>query len=191
MWFDGDPMGFFGKHRYTGYVLAAAALLGAAALIFPHDGGIYHTLRGFSHRVGKEHLVQEVLNLFRPFGKGDVVLLIVAALGLAGARRRALHILLALAIMTALIWPLKVGVGRERPGFTNKHSFPSGDAGTAAALCVPLVTASPWLSPVAVIVTGGVMAGRVYDGRHYPSDVLAGAAFGVLASAMALMEQQP
>ena len=174
------------KHVYAPYLLAAAFLLAAAVAVYPSDTAIYLTLRTFSHRVGKIHIVQEVLNLFRPFGKGDVALLIIAGLGVAGMRRQATHILLALFVMMILILPFKVGVGRERPGFKNTQSFPSGDAATAAAFCVPLMTTSPWTTPLAVAIQGGVAAGRVYDGRHYPSDALAGLAFGLISSAIAL-----
>lgn len=174
------------KSIYAPYLLAAVILLATAYFIYPYDAGIYQVLRTFSHRVGKIHIVQEILNLVRPFGKGDVVLLVVAGLGIVGLRRRATHVILALLVMTVLIWPFKLGVGRERPGFTNTHSFPSGDAATAAAFCVPLMTGSPWTAPLAVVITGGVATGRVYDGRHYPSDVLAGVAFGLIASAIAL-----
>jgi len=174
------------QHRYRTYLLAAALCLAAGAAVFPFDYDLYQIFRTFSHRVGKVHRVQEILDFFRPFGKGDVILLIIAGLGIAGARRKAMHILLALLVLTVLIWPVKVGVGRERPGFVNKHSFPSGDAATAAAFCVPLLTASPWTAPLAVAITGGVAAGRVYDGRHFPSDVLVGVAFGLVASSIAL-----
>ena len=172
--------------RYAPYLLAAAFLLAAALIIYPYDAGIYQTLRVFSHRVGKIHIVQEILNLVRPFGKGDVILLIIGGLGLVGSRRKAMHILLALGVVALLVTPLKEIVGRERPAFTNDDSFPSGDAATAAAFCVPLLTASPWTAPLAAVITGGVVTGRVYDGRHFPSDALTGAALGLIASAIAL-----
>jgi 4-amino-4-deoxy-L-arabinose transferase-like glycosyltransferase/membrane-associated phospholipid phosphatase len=174
------------KSVYVSYLLPAALLLAVAALIFPLDSAIYQTLRTFSHRVGKIHIVQELLNLVRPFGKGDVILLIIAALGVAGARRKAMHILLALGVVAILVTPLKIVVGRERPAFTNDESFPSGDVATAAAFCAPLLTASPWTAPLAAVITGGVITGRIYDGRHFPSDALTGAALGLIASAVAL-----
>jgi 4-amino-4-deoxy-L-arabinose transferase-like glycosyltransferase/membrane-associated phospholipid phosphatase len=174
------------KSLYTPYLLAAVMLLAAAVLIYPFDTALYQILRTFSHRVGKIHIVQELLNLVRPFGKGDVILLIIAALGMVGARRKAMHILLALGIVAILVTPLKNVVGRERPAFTNDESFPSGDAATAAAFCVPLLTASPWTAPLAAVITGGVITGRIYDGRHFPSDALTGAALGLVASAIAL-----
>ena len=124
--------------------------------------------------------------MFRPFGQGDVILMIAIGMGLCGARRRALQIILTLAIMSMLIWPIKIGVGRERPAFKNFQSFPSGDAATAAAFVTPLASLSPWTWPTAVLITGGVASERVYYGRHYASDVLTGASLGILAGAIAL-----
>jgi 4-amino-4-deoxy-L-arabinose transferase-like glycosyltransferase/membrane-associated phospholipid phosphatase len=173
------------KHLYAPALLTAAFLLAVAVAVYPFDYQISDSIRSFSRSVGKIHIFQEALNLFRPFGKGDVILVIVAGLGICGFRKRAAHILLALLIMSALIWPLKMSVGRERPGYKNTHSFPSGDAATAAAFCLPLVSASPWGAPVALLLNAGVATGRVYDGRHYPSDVLAGMAFGIIASSLA------
>ncbi|MEI6564153.1 MAG: glycosyltransferase family 39 protein [bacterium] len=175
------------EHVYAPTLLTAALLLAAAVAIYPLDYTLSDSIRYFSRGLGKIHIIQEALNLFRPFGKGDVILLMVAGLGICGARRRATHIILTLLVMSVLIWPFKIGVGRERPGYKNTHSFPSGDAATATAFCMPLISASPWVAaPVAALITTGVATGRVYDGRHYPSDVLAGAAFGIIASALAL-----
>lgn len=173
------------KHYYAPTLLLAAFFLAAAVAIYPYDYVISDSIRAFSRNVGKTHIFQEVLNLFRPFGKGDVVLVIVAGLGLCAARKRATHIIIALLVMTVLIYPFKWGVGRERPGYKNTHSFPSGDSATAAAFCMPLITASPWGAPIAIVLNAGVATGRVYDGRHYPSDVLAGIAFGIIGSAIA------
>jgi 4-amino-4-deoxy-L-arabinose transferase-like glycosyltransferase/membrane-associated phospholipid phosphatase len=173
------------KHHYAPTLLAALFFLAAAVAIYPFDYSLSDSIRAFSRSVGKIHIFQEALNLFRPFGKGDVILVIIAGLGICGLRKRAAHIILALLIMSVLIWPFKLGVGRERPGYKNSHSFPSGDAATAAAFCMPLVTASPWSAPIAIVLNAGVATGRVYDGRHYPSDVLAGIAFGIIASAIA------
>lgn len=174
------------KHAYAPYLLATAALLAAAVLIYPHDGSIFHALRSFSQKAGKFHLIREILEMFRPFGQGDVILMIAVGIGLCGTRRRALHIVIALAVMSVLVWPIKIGVGRERPAFNNFQSFPSGDAATAAAFVTPLAVLSPWIAPAGVLITGGVATERAYYGRHYASDVLAGAGLGVLAGAIAL-----
>jgi len=171
---------------YRPYLLATLALMAAATLVFPHDTGIFQTLQSVSKKAGKFHLIREILELFRPFGQGDVILMIAVGMGLCGARRRALHIMIALAVMSLLIWPIKIGVGRERPAFRNAQSFPSGDAATAAAFATPFAGLSPWMASAGVLMTGGVAAERIFYGRHYASDVLTGAALGVLSGAMAL-----
>jgi 4-amino-4-deoxy-L-arabinose transferase-like glycosyltransferase/membrane-associated phospholipid phosphatase len=168
------------------WLLAAAALFIVAAALLPFDDTIASAVRAFSHRVGPRHMIQEFLVLIRPFGKGDVIILLALVMGLVGCRRRALQLLLALTLVTLLVWPFKLGVGRERPGRPTSDSFPSGDVATIAALCAPLAQASPLAGAVAALGTVGVAAGRIYDGRHYPADTVAGAAFGLLAGAVAI-----
>ncbi|MEI6563877.1 MAG: phosphatase PAP2 family protein [bacterium] len=174
------------KNIYAPYLLVTVLALAIATLVYPHDASIFRALQSFSSWAGKFHLIREILELFRPFGQGDVILLIAAGIGLCGARRRALHIMLALAVMAILIWPIKIGVGRERPAFKNFQSFPSGDAATATAFVTPLASLSPWMLPAAALVTGGVAMERMYYGRHYASDVLTGAGLGVLSGAIAM-----
>jgi membrane-associated phospholipid phosphatase len=174
--------------RIQGLVLflVIAALALGAVLIHPYDTGIFHYFRSFASRAGKYHLIREVLEMFRPLGQGDVILMIAFGLGLCGARRHALHIIIGLAVMAILITPVKIGVGRERPAFKNFQSFPSGDVATVAVFVTPFACLAPWSVPAAVLVTGGVALERVYYGRHYASDALAGAGFGVLSAALAL-----
>ncbi|MEI6148564.1 MAG: glycosyltransferase family 39 protein [bacterium] len=174
-------------------LLAAAILLAVAVFVRTFDESIAGAVRTYSHAVGKTHVIQEALAFFRPFGKGEVALLIALALGFCGARRRASQILLSLLLVSLIIWPLKLGVGRERPDGSNRLSFPSGDVASITALCVPLAAAAPWTLPVSAVVTAGVAASRIYDGKHFPSDVLAAAALGILAGllAVALLRRRP
>ena len=105
----------------------------------------------------------------------------------------------AVAISGSLASLVKNTIGRARP----KHletlgphhfdfaafeasfaSFPSGHATTIGALCAVLALVLPrwwpaWL--VLAIVAGG---SRVMVGAHYPSDVVAGLAFGALGTLM-------
>jgi len=62
------------------------------------------------------------------------------------------------------------------------HSFPSGHAMTAVAVAVPLVAARPALAVPALICCASIAWSRLLAAHHYPSDVLAGAGLGVLAS---------
>lgn len=164
----------------------AALLLFAAWAVLPFDDNLSYSMRMLGRAGGKRSLLQEALSLIRPFGKGIVAAFIALVLGVCGGRRRALQILLALALTSVLVWPLKIGVGRERPNWANNHSFPSGDTATAVAFCTPFLGATPWGVPAALAVGGGVAAGRVIDGRHFPTDVLAGAAMGLIAGAAAV-----
>lgn len=170
-----------------GTVIAAAVLLSLALLAFWFDSAVDQNIRAFSHRVGKEHLLQDILFLIRPLGKGDILLSVALLLGIGGYRRRLLHILLGLILVTILVWPLKLIVGRERPNKSNAESFPSGDTATVSAFCLPLLNANPWTGSAAGILITAVAAGRVYDGKHFPSDVLVGAAVGLCAGMLAMV----
>jgi len=106
-------------------------------------------------------------------------------------------IFVAVAVSGLLADVLKVVVGRARPkllfaagtydftwfGFHADHwSFPSGHATTAAALMTALWCLWPrplWLYVAAAAL---VAASRVITGQHFLSDVIAGAAIGVVAT---------
>ena len=92
---------------------------------------------------------------------------------------------------------LKILVGRTRPkllfadgtydvtwfGLRADHwSFPSGHAATAAALMTALWCL--WPRPLWLYVAGAALiaASRVITGQHFLSDVVAGAAIGVLVT---------
>lgn len=92
---------------------------------------------------------------------------------------------------------LKVFFGRARPmqffangvyGFDFFHveaawlSFPSGHVATVAALTAALFFLGSRAWRVAASLSAAVLVGRVVVGAHYPSDVLAGAACGVLGA---------
>jgi membrane-associated phospholipid phosphatase len=83
---------------------------------------------------------------------------------------------------------LKQLVMRPRPGsgpgyLVGTHSFPSGHA-TSAFAGATLIEANsgPALGLPAYALAGFTAFGRVAEGRHYPSDVLAGAAIGSLSA---------
>ena len=127
---------------------------------------------------------KELIGLIRPFGHGEVILLLALACGAAGRRQAALEGLAALVLVAAVVWALKIPVGRIRPT-GDPYSFPSGDAATCAIL-IPLVwnhfrNRAGWLLPGALILTLAVAAARVIKEYHYPSDVAAGTALGILS----------
>ncbi|HTY08070.1 MAG TPA: phosphatase PAP2 family protein [Candidatus Edwardsbacteria bacterium] len=84
---------------------------------------------------------------------------------------------------------LKYAVDRPRPeGPTTRSnsSFPSGHSTAAFALATVFAHEYPTLSIPCYALATGVALSRIYLGRHYPSDVLAGAAIGFVSARLAL-----
>jgi len=128
--------------------------------------------------------LRALLELFGTLGKGDVAFLAVLIAGSCGMRKKATAALIALLVCACLVWPLKVAVGRERPRERDAHSFPSGDTATSATVAFSLAGGSGAAGVAGGALTAVVGVYRVYCGAHYPSDVLAGAAVGVLSGAL-------
>jgi undecaprenyl-diphosphatase len=126
-----------------------------------------------------------------------------AALGLAcfaTLTPRGVHLGLRLAAATGaatlLSQSLKRSLTRARPdsaiaGFealaTNpdQFSFPSGHTSAAFAVAVAFAGEPFGLGPAALLLAVGIALSRVYLGAHYPLDVVAGGALGVVAGALA------
>ncbi|MGH3002435.1 MAG: phosphatase PAP2 family protein [Gaiellaceae bacterium] len=87
---------------------------------------------------------------------------------------------------------IKALVHRHRP-FVHQlgptlttHSFPSGHAATSFACATVLSTFAPRLRAPLFALAVGIALSRLYNGDHFPLDVLAGAALGV-ATALLLL----
>jgi undecaprenyl-diphosphatase len=65
------------------------------------------------------------------------------------------------------------------------RSFPSGHSASAFAFATAASKELPPLAPVLVPLAGAVAYSRVHAGVHYPSDVAAGAAGGVICGVIA------
>ncbi len=95
-------------------------------------------------------------------------------------------ILLSNLITTALVTPLKYSTGRLRPNGSANNSFPSGHTATAFAAAElfsqEFKHESSWYSYAgyAVATTTGIL--RMYNNKHWLSDVVAGAGFGILST---------
>lgn len=117
---------------------------------------------------------------------------ICAGIGLFGGQRgyRAAKLALAADAGSALVtFGLKCAVNRARPdGIADRtnSSFPSGHATGAFALAAVFGHEYPKLAIPCYAVAAGIALSRVYKGRHYPSDVLAGAAVGYASARLVL-----
>jgi undecaprenyl-diphosphatase len=131
------------------------------------------------------------------FGALWIVLGVAAALAL---RRPGLAFAVPAAVLLADLSAsaVKNAVDRERPELAlggidtlidtpSSSAFPSGHAATSFAAAVILATALPSLAPALFVLAATVALSRLYVGVHYPLDVLAGAALGVLVATALLL----
>lgn len=142
------------------------------------------------HRAGGLDAVFEALSWVGTYG----LVWIALGLGLAVLRRRPgllLAVLGADAASQLAASGLKSWVGRLRPALVcpepkalvhvpHSSSFPSGHAASSFACATVLVLAAPRLAAPLSVLAAAIAFSRVYVGVHYPLDVLAGAAVGVL-----------
>ena len=86
----------------------------------------------------------------------------------------------------------KTLVARDRPAVhrlgpaESSHSFPSGHAATSFACALVLAGAAPRLRAPLYLLAAAIAFSRLYDGDHYPLDVLAGALLGTLTALLLL-----
>jgi membrane-associated phospholipid phosphatase len=174
----------------------AAAVAGGVGALLADDRHVLHDVR--------EHPTSgaaDVADVFRPAGDIKVyTALTLGTLGVgllskdAGITRTGAQLAASGALAAASFGLLKVATGRSRPDvgqgayefhpFAGGGSFPSGHAAMAFALATTLGDAShsTWVTAGLYVIATGTAWSRVYDERHWPSDVFLGAALGVTSA---------
>ncbi|RAJ26015.1 phosphatase PAP2 family protein [Pedobacter cryoconitis] len=119
------------------------------------------------------------------------------ALNLAGVKSKhgvvdgtAIYVL-AEAIMAGSTFSVKHIVGRARPDGADNYSFPSGHTANAFAAAEFLNQeyrdVSPWIGYAGYTVATATGVLRMYNNKHWVSDVVAGAGFGIASTKLAYL----
>ena len=95
------------------------------------------------------------------------------------------------AIMTGSISVVKRMADRDRPDGSNNYSFPSGHTANAFAAAEFLNQeyrdVSPWIGYAGYTVATATGALRMYNNKHWLSDVVTGAGFGIASTKLAYL----
>lgn len=174
----------------------AAAVVGGVGALMTDDRHVAHDAR--------EHptaAAGDVADAFRQ--AGNIKVYAAVTLGTLGAgllahdqgiSRTGAQLAASGAVAAASVELLKEATGRSRPDagdgayefrpFHGGESFPSGHSAAAFALATTIGDASHsiWVQAGLYAVATGTAWSRVYDERHWPSDVVLGAALGVTSA---------
>ncbi len=123
------------------------------------------------------------------------IYLILGAVIFQAMGRKALPVVMLAGVNAALLhclFPIiKRRIGRPRPfhvdpqlpsllKILDEHSFPSGHTMTLSGVLVPIVIAWPSITMSAMALVLSMAWSRIATAHHYPSDVVVGAALGVV-----------
>ena len=175
------------RHRIRYGLFGLAVVMAfAAGLVWPFDETLSDLL--CISRVGHvaTPLWWEALKGVRVFGKAEVLFVLGFLLAIHGRKQTAVLACIAVLLAGLIVTPMKLIIARPRPDGSNKMSFPSGDVASLTAFLVPIASTLPAMRPIAFAGLVAVGAVRVSNGFHFPSDVLAGVAIGIVAGAVVL-----
>jgi len=97
-------------------------------------------------------------------------------------------------IMLSSVYIVKELTGVQRPDSSDRRSFPSGHTAQAFLAASIVHTEfrdkSPWYGIGAYTLATGVAAFRMINNKHWESDVVAGAGFGILSAHLAYLSHR-
>lgn len=111
-------------------------------------------------------------------------------------KQLAMVMIISIAVTALIVMVIKFTVRRSRPAgewgriyrLTDPHSFPSGHAARSAMLAVVGIGLGPLWFGVALLIWAPLVGlARIMLGVHYPSDVIAGMALGILLGGLVLI----
>ena len=98
------------------------------------------------------------------------------------------------AIMLSSVYAVKATTGILRPDASDNLSFPSGHVAqaflAASIVHTELRAKSPWYGVGAYTLATSVAAFRMINNKHWQSDVVAGAGFGILSAHLAYLSHR-
>lgn len=156
------------------------------------DSRLYHQIHGR----WPQPCLDRPMELTSRLGDAKIGIALCAGVGLFGgdrARESAKLALAADALSAGLTWGLKLAVNRQRPdgpSTRSNSSFPSGHATGAFALAAVFSHRYPKITIPAYLGAAAIGLSRIYLGRHYPSDVLAGALIGYSSARLIIHYQE-
>lgn len=180
-------------------MLAGLLLAAAAVCFFVVDERVFSYLRENPQKWDRTLWAQALKQLGRAY---PLIWLLLAWVWLTGKHKTVIVCLLSLLITLAAVTVIKETVRRPRPrdaitaetkvgdkkAILKSWSFPSGDAASVFAAGAVLAFAMPWPATIVfAFCCCGVAFLRVAALAHYPSDVLGGAATGILSGWSAIL----
>jgi membrane-associated phospholipid phosphatase len=163
----------------TGKILGAFAVAGLA--VRPVDNAsVEESAEGLSSGVAKIGNIGG--SLYVQLGTGLATYFVGHATGKPQLASFGADVVRAQALSQAFVLGTKIVVQRQRPDASNSLSFPSGHTASAFATATVVQQHFGWKAGIpAYAFAGFVGASRMASGKHYLTDVLIGAGFGIAA----------
>jgi PAP2 superfamily len=184
------------KHPWRQAMVAPLVLAGVGLASFQHESPLsqWDTQEEIREHAPRFHTHIDNYLIWVPYAGLSALLL--AHVPARDAHTRTVMWVTAKAAITTgiLVQTLKTVTARERPDGSARTSFPSGHTAQAflgaALLDDEFRESAPWVGPAAYTVASGVGVLRMYNNRHWQSDVFAGAALGLAIGKISCLTQR-